>query len=174
VRSDAYAREVRNLGGTVILLTLTALLGACGSSYTKQDFATSADAICASAVRQTRAISPPSFSGGEAQQLSALGHYLSAVVPVLESEAAQIRALRRPGGNASDRARLASYLAALDRAVAEYRQLAAAAARGDAKLVARAEAALQAIPLAANARSYGLQACANPGSTAIGASAPRS
>ena len=165
---------VRNPGATFALLMLAVLLGACGGSYTKKDFATSADAICANATRQTRAIPPPSFTGGEAQQLGALGRYLSAVVPVLESEAAQIRALRRPAGDARDRAQLASYLGSLEQTVGDYRRLAAAATLGDAKGVADAQAALQAIPVAADARSYGLHTCGNPGSTAVGAAAPRS
>ena len=84
----------------------------------------------------------------------------------MQSEADQLRALKRPRGNAHDRAALNAYFAALGEVVAAYRQLEAAARRGDAQTVANVEATLQASPVAGLAASYGLRSCGTPGSTA--------
>jgi hypothetical protein len=133
------------------------LLAGCGGSrYSKHDFITRADAICAGALRQARSITP-----------GALPTYLADYVPVLESEASQLQALRRPPGTARDRATLERYFAALKQAVAEYRQLAVAAKSGDEQGVTSAEAALGANPLYSLATSYGLSSCGTPGSTAV-------
>jgi hypothetical protein len=163
--SGLYARGMRSVGGTCALLTLTALLAGCGSSYTNGDFVARANAICASAVRQTRSIAAPSAARAVGHQMSALADYLAQVVPVLQSEASQLRALRRPTEDASARATLARYLEALAQAAGDYRALAAAAKRGDAQGVASAEAALRASPVASLAASYGLHSCGIPGAT---------
>jgi len=163
--SALYPRRVRFVGGTCALLTLTALLAGCASSYTKRDFVARADAICASAVRETRSIAPPSFTHAAAQQLSALADYLAQVVPIVQSETTQLRALRRPTEDAPARATLARYLGALGQAAGEYGELAEAAKRGDAQGVASAEAALRASPAAALATSAGLHSCGIPGAT---------
>jgi hypothetical protein len=134
-----------------------AVAGCGGSSYTKRDFVARADAICASALRQTRSIAPG----------TALAAYLSAYVPVLEAEDTQLRALRRPPGTAHDRATLDRYYAALSQTVAEYRQLTAAVKSGDDQAVTNAEAALGASPVYTLATSYGLSSCGTPGSTAV-------
>ena len=141
------------------------LLSACGgSSYTKADFVARANAICTKTLGQTRAISPPSSTG---QPGGALAAYLGRLVPLLGSEADQIRALKRPsGGAAHDRQILSQYLAALGQVVVAYRQLEAAAKRGDAQAVAGVEATLQANPAADLAASYGLRSCGTPGTTA--------
>jgi hypothetical protein len=139
-------------------VALAALVAGCGgSAYTKRDFVARADAICASALRQARSIAPG----------SALSTYLAGFVPVLESEATQLQALRRPPGNARDRATLDRYFAALQQTVVEYRQLAAAARSGDDQAVTNAEAALGADQLYSLATSYGLGSCGTPGSTAV-------
>jgi hypothetical protein len=157
---------VRFAGGTCALLTLTTLVAGCGgSSYTRRDFVARADAICTSAVRQTRSIAPPSFTRPAARQLSALADYLAAVLPVVQSEAAQLRALRRPTHDAPAGATLGRYLAAVAQAASDYRALAAAAKRGDAQGVASAEAALRASPVASLAAGYGLRSCGVPGAT---------
>ena len=131
--------------------------GCGGSSYTKQDFVTRANAICAGALRQARSIAPG----------TALPTYLDHFVPILESEASQLQALRKPPGSASDRAALDRYLAALQQTVTEYRQLAAAASSGDQDAVSNAEAALGASQVYSLATSYGLSSCGTPGSTAV-------
>jgi hypothetical protein len=115
-------------------------------------------------VRQTRSIAAPSFTRPAALQLAALSGYLAAVLPIVQSEAAQLRALRRPT-DAAARATLAQYLAAVAQAASDYRALAAAAKRGDAQGVASAEAALRASPVTSLAARYGLRACALPGAT---------
>ena len=140
----------------VLSLVAAVLVAACGgSAYTKADFVARADAICASAVRQIRAIGP---QGGVTQ-------YVTAVLPVIDSEAAQLRGLRRPTESVRDQGTLQRYFAALNDVVQNYRQLAAAAKRGDTQGVASAEAALQASPVASLAASYGLRSCGTPGST---------
>jgi hypothetical protein len=141
-----------------VVLALAAVVGGCGgSSYSKRDFIARADAICAGALRQSRSITPG----------TALATYLSAYVPVLESEETQLRALRRPPGTARDRGTLNQYYVALSQTVAEYRRLAAAAKSGDDQGVTNAEAALGASRVYTLATSYGMSSCGTPGSTAV-------
>jgi hypothetical protein len=139
-------------------LALALLLAGCGGGgYTRHDFITRADAICAGALRQARSIAPG----------TSLPSYLSDYVPILESEASQLQALRRPPDTARDRATLEHYFAALRQTVAEYRQLAAATKSGDQQAVTNAEAALGASPVYSLATGYGLTSCGTPGSTAV-------
>jgi hypothetical protein len=146
---------------------LAALAAGCGATYTKQDFIARADAICASALRQTRAITPPPELDVARGQMSELSDYLGAVVPIARSEATSLLALRRPSkDDAHDRATLSSYLSAVSQQVSDYDQLASAAMRGDPAGVASAEAQLRASPAASLAASYGLHECDTPGSTA--------
>jgi hypothetical protein len=149
---------------TAALVSLAALLAGCGGN-TKADFVARADAICAKTVRETRSLAPPGVSQDKRQQLHALAVYLAVVLPLVESESAQIRALKRPTGDARGRAALARYLAALAQAATDYGQLAAAAKRGDAQGVASAEAALGANPVSSLATGYGLRSCGSPGAT---------
>jgi hypothetical protein len=139
-------------------LTAAVLLAGCGGSqYSRHDFITPADAICAGALRQARSITPG----------TALPTYLADYVPVLESEASQLQALRRPPDTARDRATLERYFAALQQTVAEYRQLLAAARSGDQQTLISTEAALGSSQLYSLASSYGLSSCGTPGSTAV-------
>ncbi len=156
--TPAVARRV------VALLMLAALVAGCGAD-TKGDFVARANAICASTVRETRSIAPPSFTHSKAQQLRALAGYLASVLPVVQSEATQLHALRRPTEVAHDRAALARYLSAVTQVLGDYRELAAAAKRGDARGVASAEAALRASPVTSLAAAYGLRSCGSPGAT---------
>lgn len=149
----------------LLLAVLAALLVAACGAYTKQDFIAGADAICASTVRQTRSLVPPSFAGSKKQQLAALGAYAGNVVPLVQSEDAHIRALQRPSEDAHSRALLARYLGALRQTVGDYEDLAAAAKRGDAAGVAGAEGELHESPVASLAAGYGLRSCAMPGAT---------
>ena len=122
-----------------------------------------ANAICTKTLNQTRAIAQPSST---AQPGGALAAYLGKLVPLLQSEADQIRALKRPpGGAAQDRRTLSQYLAAVGQVVAAYHQLEAAAKRGDAQAIAGVEATLRANPAADLAASYGLRSCGTPGAT---------
>ena len=148
-------------------MALAAVLAGCGSSYKKSDFVARADAICVNAVRATRSIAPPAAGGTRSQQLSALARYLDKVVPVVESEASQIKALKRPGGSAADHAALDRYLAALAQSAVGYRRLATSARQGDTQGVASAQAALRASPVASLATAYGLRSCGNAGGTGV-------
>lgn len=135
---------------------LVAIAAGCGSSYTRSDFVARANAICAGALRDVRAIAPP--GGG-------LGKYMAGVLPIVESEVSELRALRPPPESASDRELLERYRTALAATVAQYRQLAASADQGDPQGVADAEAALRASPVDSLALSYGLRTCGNAGAT---------
>jgi hypothetical protein len=148
-------RRLAAISGTLALAVSVAACG--GSAYSRHDFITRADAICAGALRQARSIAPG----------TALPTYLAQYVPVLESEATQLRALRRPPDTAHDRATLTHYFAALGETIAQYRQLAAAAKSGDEQAVTNAEAALGASSVYSLATSYGLTSCGTPGSTAV-------
>jgi hypothetical protein len=143
---------------------VAAVVAGCGA-YTKADFTDSADAICANAVHQTRSVVPPTFSGSKGAQLTALSGYLTKVLPIVQSEATHIRALKRPSEDARDRAVLKRYLTALAQSVSDYRDLAEAASRDDAAGVADAEAALRVSPVISLAASYGLHSCETPGAT---------
>ena len=147
------------------LLAGAALVAGCGGGgYTKSDFIARADAICTSTLRQTRGLAPaasPSQPGG------ALAAYLGQLVPLIESEADQLRALKRPPEDARDSATLTSYYNALGQIVANYRQLEAAAKRGDTSTVTDVEATLRDSPIASLAASYGLRSCGTPGATTV-------
>ena len=149
----------------VALVVASVAAGCGGSGYTKSDFIARADAICAGALRQTRSISPPGAAQAGSGQDGALSAYLSSVVPVLESEAAQLRALRRPPGDAREQATLERYFAALTQTVRYYQALASAAKRGDDQAVAGAETVLGASPVYSLAATYGLRSCGTPGAT---------
>ena len=153
---------MRRLEAIVVVCSLAALLAGCGSKYAKSDFVARADGICTNAVREIRSLNPPSSTSG--QELRALSQYLAKLLPIVQSEASQIRALKRPSG---DQATLDRYLSAQAEVVAEYRRLAAAAKLGDAQGVANAEAKLQANPVAALAAQYGLHDCGTPGGTGV-------
>jgi len=147
--------------GLLALAAVAAPLTGCGgSSYTKSDFVARADGICSSTLRQTRALSPPTATSG-----AAVSAYLGKLVPLVQSEADQLRALKRPADTARDQATLTAYFAALGQVVDAYRRLQAAAARGDDQTMADVEATLNANPVASLAASYGLKACGTPGST---------
>jgi len=159
-------RGARPSALAAVALTVASLVGGCGGSgYTRGDFVARADAICAGALRHIRSVSPPGTAQAGSGQDGTLTAYLRSVVPVLESEASQLRALQRPPGTKSQQDMLARWYAALDESVASYKALAAAAARGDDQGVADAEAALGASPVYTLAVSYGLRSCGTPGAT---------
>ena len=97
----------------LIGFAITVAVTACGGSYTKQDFVARANGICTDTLGQTRAIAP---TGAPADN-RALAAYLRRVLPILQQEAGQLRALRRPPGS-DDKAALERYLSALDGQVA--------------------------------------------------------
>ena len=145
-----------------MLLAVIIGLASCGSrAVTKQDYVARANAICASTTRAIRNVAP---TGGGGVSLSALGHYLGAVTPLVDSEVKQLRALPRP---AVDRRLLEQYLGAAASEAADYRTLAAAARSGDHAGVTAATAALQASPATTLAGRYGLSACVGGGATVV-------
>jgi len=157
-----YVGGMRRTTLAIALLSLGFALAGCGATHpTKRDFVARADAICASSLRHTRSIPTPAATGP-----TALSGYLDDVLPVIRSEAAQLRGLKRPPADPRERAQLTSYLRALDDAVAGYASLAAAAHHGDRGAMARAQSALRANRAAALAAQYGLRACGAAGSTA--------
>jgi hypothetical protein len=162
-RITAAASRSLPPGTTAALITLTLLVAGCGSSYSRQDFVDRANGICANAVRQTRAIP----SSGAPQKNRALAEYLTQALPIAQSEADQLRALRRPPGTDREKAALTKYFSALTQQVTAIRRLKTAAAGGDSQGVAIAEAALTATQASSLAAKYGLRSCANPGATAV-------
>lgn len=150
------------------LVILALLPAACGgSSYTKGDFLARANAICASTVRRTRQVPPPSSSTGAPGGLGGLAAYLDQVLPLVASESHQLSALPRPPASAHQRAALNRYLAAVAVSVRSYGALDSAAHRGDVQAVASSEAALRANPVSSLAAGYGLSSCGAPGSSAV-------
>jgi len=150
---------------TALALTCAGALAACGAAYTKQDYIARADAICASAVRDARAVPPPVLTGTGSQQLAGLAQYLTTVLPIYESEARQLRGLKLPQETSSSKVALQRFLAALSAATAELRGLARAARGKDAQGVAVAEAGLRANTADPLAASYGFKSCGTPGAT---------
>ena len=151
------------LSSAVVTVALVCALAGCGA-YTKRDFVAQANAICASAVRQARAVIPRQTSGSTVGT-AAVDRYLLRADAILESEARGLRSLRRPAQTEGQRGELRAYLDALTLVVADYGQLAAAARRRDGKAINRLESALQATGLDALAARYGLNACALPSGT---------
>jgi hypothetical protein len=144
-----------------LAILLTALLTGCGGGgYNKSDFIAQANGICTNTLRQTRAIAPAPTS-----ETGATAAYLGRLVPLVQSEADQLRKLKRPPGNARDRLMLSQYFAALGQVVAAYHQLEAAATSGDSDTIASVEATLRASPVAALATAYGIRSCGTPGAT---------
>ena len=135
---------------------------ACGShTATKQDVIARANAICSASVRDVRSVAPPAAGDGTLASLSA---YLQKVLPIVEKEGGDTRALPRP---ARDRALLTRYIAAVTAAEQQYRAAAAAAARNDRAAVAQALSALRSSPATTLARQYGLSRCSAAAGTGV-------
>jgi hypothetical protein len=143
-----------------MVLVACAVCTACGSGYDKADFVARADAICARALRDTRAVPPPT-----SQQSSALAPYAATVLAIVRHENEQLQGLALPPQGAAARKLLRDYLAAAKSAVGDYAALASAAKHGDGGGVASAEAGLRSNPVSVLAQRYGLRDCAAPGAT---------
>jgi hypothetical protein len=143
------------------IATCVALAGCGGAKQaTKQDVVSRANAICTGALRDIRALPSPAAGGST----SGLAKYLRQVVPIIDKEVANLRALPRP---ARDRAVLDRYLAAMAGVDAKYRALLAAARSGDAGAVSDTLSTLAASPAAGLAERYGLSQCASASGTAV-------
>ena len=147
-------------GLACVLLAVIIWLASCSSrAETKQDYVARANAICASATRAIRNVAP---AGAGAVSLSALGHYLSMVTPIVDTEVKQLRALPLP---ALDRRQLEQYLTAVAAEATDYRGLETAARSGNRAWVSAATAALQASPATTLAGRYGLTSCVGAAGT---------
>ena len=135
--------------------------GCGGQAATKQDVIARGNAVCAAALRDLRATPPP--AGGETS-LSGLAAYLQSVMPTLRHEVSSLEALPRP---TTDRAVLNQFLSAMQGSQTTYRELAAAAGRGDQSGVNQALAQLQANPASSLAARYGLSQCGGAASTSV-------
>jgi predicted Zn-dependent protease len=126
---------------------------ACGGgAVTKKDVIARANGICITTLRAARSVPPPAGNASRA----ALAAYLQKVVPIVQKEAAQTRALPRP---AQDRAILNRYVAAVTADANRYRTLARAASDGDLTQVTQTLSALRASRAPALAAQYGLTRC---------------
>ncbi len=135
---------------------------ACGGhAATKDDVIARGNAICAGALRDLRAT--PSPASGRTS-LANLAAYMDAVLPIVQREVSNLRALPRPAAN---RRLLNQYVAAVSRSASTYRSLAQAARRGDQAGVNQALATLQGNPAATLAGRYGISQCASAGGTAV-------
>ncbi len=154
--------DVRTRAGAALALAAVSLaVAGCGSSaVTKKDYIARANAICSTAVRDVRNVTPPSTTGGAS--LPELGRYLEGVSPIVAAEAKQLRAIPHPK---ADRALLARYLTAVGATASQYRALADAARAHDRQAMNAATAALLANPAAGLARRYGLADCAGAAAT---------
>jgi hypothetical protein len=127
---------------------------ACGGhTVTKKDVVARANGICINALRAVRSVPPPAGAAGSP---TALATYLQKVVPIVQKEASETRALPRP---AQDGAVLDRYVAAVTATASRYEALARAAKRGDSAAVSQGLAALRASPVPALAARYGLTRC---------------
>ena len=138
-------------------------LAGCGGGHTatKKDVIAQGNAICAGALRDIRALPSPAAAGAST---GGLAKYLQRVVPIVDKEISQLRALPRPAG---DRAVLERYLAAMKAIDAQYHGLVAAARSGDTTAVSDRLSSLAASPAAGLAEQYGLTQCASASGTAV-------
>jgi hypothetical protein len=144
---------VRRLSLAMIAACCSGVMACGGHAATKQDVIARANGICITVLRQVRSIPPPAGGTGAPAALAA---YLEKVVPIVEKEAADTRALPRP---AKDRAVLDRYIAAVTAGAGAYDALETAARNGDAAAISRGLAALRGSPAPALAAQYWLNRC---------------
>jgi hypothetical protein len=135
------------------------VVAACGSA-TKKDVIARANAICATAQRDLRALTPPAGAS-----MSELAAYFGHVVPIVETEAKQVGALPRPQ---QDLVVLNSWIHNVTIAAGEFRALLTAARLGDRAAVNTALAALRTNHDTELAARYGAGICAASAGTASG------
>ncbi|HTU97060.1 MAG TPA: hypothetical protein VMF14_14535 [Solirubrobacteraceae bacterium] len=141
-------------GGAAAALVGCLAVTACGGhTATKQDVVARANGICINTLRAARSVPPPAGGAGSPAALAA---YLQKVVPIVEKEASDTRALPRP---AQDRAVLDRYVAAVSADASQYRALARAAKNDDLAAISHGLAALRASQVPALAARYGLTRC---------------
>lgn len=146
---------MRRPGGTAIAICCLAIgVSACGGhTVTKQDVIARANGICITTLHAVGSVAAPAGGTGSPAALAA---YLAKVVPIVQKEASDTRALPRP---AKDRAILDRYVAAVTAGADEYRALENAARNGDSAAVSQSLAALRTSRAPALAAQYGLNRC---------------
>lgn len=144
---------MRRLGRATIAAVCLAVTACGGHTVTKKEVIARANGICISALRAVRSVPAPAGGTGAP---AALATYLDKVVPIVEKEASDTRALPRP---AKDRVLLDRYIAAVSAGASQYRALETAAKNGNAEAVAHGLAALRLSPAPALAVQYGLNRC---------------
>jgi hypothetical protein len=135
------------LGSAAVVLAVAG----CGS-ITKKDVIARANAICATAQRDLRAVAAPSSTSP-----AALVSYLGQVVPIVDIEASQFRALPRPK---QDLPVLGRWIESVQFAAADFRALRAGARLNDRQAINTAYAALRTSDETALAARYGAGVCA--------------
>jgi hypothetical protein len=160
-RHQDSPRRFRRGVGAALAAGCVAATACGGHTATKQDVIARGNAICAGALRDLRATPYPTSGKTSVANLAA---YMDAVLPIVQREVSNLRALPRP---ATDRPLLDRYVAAVSSSASTYRSLAKAARRGDQAGVNQALATLQANPAATLAGRYGISQCASAGSTAV-------
>jgi hypothetical protein len=149
---------VRAASRLLTALGAALVIAACGAhTATKPDVIARGNAICSAALRDVRAVPPPTGAAAQAP-------YLKKVLPIVEREASSTRALPRP---AQDRGLLNRYVAAVTTTEQRYRALEAAAARNDPATVSRVLAALRADPATTLAKRYGMTRCSAAAGTSV-------
>ena len=151
----------RATAGVVALTASIAVACGGGSTVSRADVIARGDAICASALRQIRTVTPPSLAPAS---LKAMSGYLRQVVPIVEKEIASLRHLPRP---AKDHQLLDRYITAVASTAADYRALQQAAAAGDQNRVDTALSALSTSSASSLAADYGLDQCATAAGTTV-------
>ncbi|HEX3977473.1 MAG TPA: hypothetical protein VHW96_14495 [Solirubrobacteraceae bacterium] len=144
---------MRRLAPATIAAACLAITGCGGHTVTKQDVVARANGICINALRAARSLPAPAGGTGSPAALAA---YLQQLVPIVQKQASQTRALPRP---ARDRVILNRYVAAVTAGANQYRALEIAAKKGDSAAVAQGLAALRTSPAPALAAQYGLTRC---------------
>jgi hypothetical protein len=144
------------------LIGIAAGVAACGGSssspVTRAQWITQADAICASADAQIRALPTPN----SAKQLQT---QLGSLVPLMQSQLAKLHALTPP---AADQASVDSILAAASQTIPLIKRLSVVAATGDLAKIQQWETA-HSSDLAGAARAaaaFGLKVCGKPAASA--------
>jgi hypothetical protein len=151
-RTGANVRRLAR--ATIAAACLAVAVTACGGhTVTKQDVVARANGICITTLHAVGSIPAPTGGTGSPAALAA---YLGKVVPLVDKEASDTRALPRP---AKDRAILNRYVAAVSAGALEYRALETAARNGDTAAVAQGLATLRASPAPTLAARYGLTRC---------------
>jgi hypothetical protein len=140
----------------LIVATVLLGLGGCGSSApSKQDVIARGDAICESATRAALAVTPTFLPGGRLSP-----RYYQQTAPIVEAELRSLLALPRPS---QDGAVLQRFLAAVSALAVVYRQILAAADRGDTAAIAALNAQAPRIDSTGPALRYGMDGCAHSG-----------